>query len=323
MSADTASPHSTAPASSAAGRATTAPKPSSVVVWLAVLAAILAVVATIAGLTVGGGPGQSDFTTVRGDTAQLYGHGLYRYDSVFSGAGQRGTDVVTLVLGVPILIACLVVYRRGSLRAALLLVGILAYFLYVYASLALGYAFNSLFLVYVAISAASLYGLILLWRSIDLDALPAEVVDRLPRRAPAAFMFFSGVVVLGVWLQPIVTALADGEAPARMDSYTTAMTFALDLAIIAPALFISGALMLRRRPVGYLTAFPLLGIIMLLGPAIAAQTVSQSRAGIEFTPGEAIGPVAGFMVVCLWAIWTIVSVLRALPRGTPAGPDVG
>jgi len=106
-----------------------------------------------------------------------------------------------------------------------------------------------------------------------------------------------------------------------MDSYTTTMTYALDLAVIAPALFISGGLMLRGRPLGYLLGFPMLGIILLLGPSIAAQTVSQTRAGIELTPGEAVGPVAGFLVVCVWAIWVIVSVLRVLPRAGRAAED--
>jgi hypothetical protein len=303
-------------ASSQSGAGSVLMRSSAAVLWLGALVAALAVVATTAGLFGSGGGGGRAFTTVRGGSADLYGIGLYELDTVFSGAGQRGTDLVTLALGVPLLIVCLVFYRRGSLRAGLLLVGAFAYFLYVYSSLALGYAFNSLFLVYVAVFAASLYGLILLLRSIDLTALPADTLAGLPRRGPAAFMFVSAAVVLVVWLQPVAAALASGDAPARMDSYTTAMTYALDLAVIAPALFISGGLLLRRRPLGYLVGFPLLGIILLLGPAIAVQTISQARAGIEFSAGEAIGPVVGFLLVCAWAVWVVVSVLRGLPRRT-------
>jgi hypothetical protein len=291
---------------------------SPVVFWLGGIVAILAVVATATGLLVSSGAGERTFTTVRGATVHLYGSGLYRLDTVFNAAGQRGTDLITLALGVPLIVACLVFYRRGSLRAGLLLVGAFAYFLYVYASLALGYAFNQLFLVYVALFAASLYGLILLIRDIHLEALPEEIVQRLPRRGPAAFMAFSGLVVIVVWLQPVVAALLSGDAPARMDSYTTAMTYALDLAVIAPALFICAVLLLRGRPLGYLLGFPLLGIIMLLGPAIAAQTVSQVRAGVHLTPGEQVGPVVGFLVVCAWAIWVAVSILRRLPARRPA-----
>lgn len=285
---------------------------SSLVFWLGVGVAVLALVATLTGLLMADGAGERTFTTARGATVHLYGSGLYKLDTVFSAAGQRGTDLITLVLGVPLLLACLALYRRCSLRAALLLVGVFTYFLYVYASLALGCAFNELFLVYVALFAGSLYAMILLFRSIRLEALSAETVERLPRRGPSAFMLFSGVVVLVVWLQPVVTALLNGDAPARTEGYTTAVTHALDLAIIAPAVFICAALLLRRRPLGYLFAFPLLGIIVLLGPAIAAQTVAQVRAGVDLTPGEQVGPVMGFLVVSAWAIWIVVSVLRRL-----------
>ena len=292
------------------------------VLWLGAAVAVLAVVATAVGLLSTGGAGERTVTTGRGVTVHLYGAGLYKLDTVFSGAGQRGTDVITLALGVPLLVVCLVLYRRGSLRAGLLLVGVLAYFLYVYVSLALGYAFNQLFLVYVAVFAASFYGLILLLREFDLGALPAATLARLPRRGPAAFMCFSGAVVLVVWLQPVLTALLNGDAPARTDGYTTAMTFALDLAVVAPALFVCGTLLLRGRPLGYLLSFPLLGIIMLLGPAIAAQTVSQVHAGVSLTPGEQVGPVVGFLLVCAWAIWVIVSILRRLPGAArPVGPE--
>jgi hypothetical protein len=56
------------------------------------------------------------FTTVRGDAVDLFGAGVYRYDSVFSGAGNRGTDVVTLLIALPLLVASVLGCRRGSLR---------------------------------------------------------------------------------------------------------------------------------------------------------------------------------------------------------------
>jgi hypothetical protein len=92
--------------------------------------------------------GQSfPFTTLQGQTLQIYGQGLYFYDTVFIGAGSRGTDAVTLFLGIPLLLSFLILHRRGSLRGTLLLIGTLFYFLYVYAGFALGTViYNRLFL---------------------------------------------------------------------------------------------------------------------------------------------------------------------------------
>ena len=87
-----------------------------------------------------------------------FGAGIYRYDSLFSGAGNRGTDIVTLVIALPLLALSVLGYRRGSLRWQLVLTGALAYFLYVSASVAVGAAFNPAFLVYVSRSARACGG---------------------------------------------------------------------------------------------------------------------------------------------------------------------
>jgi hypothetical protein len=289
------------------------------VLWLGALIAVLALVAGLAGVLQSGGPGLTAVTTVRGDAAQLLGHGLYRYDTAFSGASFRGTDVVNIVLAVPALVVCLVLYRRGSVRGALALVGIITYFLYTYANVALGAAYNPLFLVYATLLSAGFYALVLLLRSLDLGALGSDALGRLPRRLPAVFFIVAGVLTTAVWLMPLVEALASGAPPARMDTYTTAVTFALDLALIVPACFVTARLLLRRAALGYLTAAALLGIIVLLGPNFIAQTISQVRAGVEFSGAEVAGPIGGFGAVAAAGIVVSVAILRRLP-GRCASP---
>ena len=68
---------------------------------LAAFAGVAAGVGSLLGLF--GSAHPVSFTTVRGEVVDLFGAGLYRYDSVFSGAGNRGTDVVTLVIALPLL----------------------------------------------------------------------------------------------------------------------------------------------------------------------------------------------------------------------------
>ncbi|MBW7885446.1 MAG: hypothetical protein H3C34_23015 [Caldilineaceae bacterium] len=285
-------------------------KPSKVVIWLSLLIALLAAVAAGTGLFWQDGGSPFSFTTVRGDTVQMYGQGLYRYDTLFIGAGTKGVDAVILFLAIPLIVVTILFYRRGSLRAGLLLLGTLAYFLYVYASMALGAAYNNLFLVYVVLFSASLFAFVLVFASIDRQALPAHFSPQLPRRGPALFMFAGGLVTLVVWGEPLVAALLQNRPPERMDSYTTMVTYALDLAIITPATILSGVLILRRNPLGYLIAFPLLVVVVLLGPQIAVSTTFQVSAGVSFPPAQIVGPIAGFAVLGLLAIWILVALLR-------------
>lgn len=177
--------------------------PSRLVVRLALLIALLALVAAGAGLA-GQDGAPTTFTTIRGETATLYGRGLYRHDSLMAGSGYLGQDAVVLFLGIPLLLLATYQYRRGSLRGGLLLSGILGFFLYVYASMAFGAAYNPLFLLYVALFSASLYAFVLTVTSIDLKALPTFIDQQIPRRGPAIFMFAGGLITLFVWGMPLV-----------------------------------------------------------------------------------------------------------------------
>ena len=291
---------------------------SGAILPLAIAIGLLALVATVVGLFWQTGGGSFTFTTLRGGTAEIFGQGLYRYDSVFTGAGNRGTDTVTLFLGVPFLALATMLYRRGSLRGGLLLTGILGYFLYVYATYSLGVAYNELFLVYVALFSASLFAFILAFNSIDLDALSSQVLDHLPRRGPGIFLIVAGLLTSLIWIEGPVTSLLTGLPPARMNSYTTLVTYALDLAIIVPSCIIGGVMILRRNALGYRIAFPLLVLIIMLVPGIIAQTIHQLSAGVSLSPGEIAGPVSGFLTLGLLAVLIIVAVLRKLPITSPS-----
>lgn len=77
----------------------------------------------------------------------------------------------------------------------------------------------------------------------------------------------------------------------------------------------AGALVLRRDPRGYLIAFPLLTLMVMLVPAIIAMTVSQLQAGIVFTTAEWAGPISGFLILGGPGIWIAARVLRRIPDG--------
>jgi hypothetical protein len=284
----------------------------NMVFTLAIAVAILAAVAAAVGLFYKTEAAPFPFTTLRGQTAQIYGQGLYHYDTLFFGAGFKGQDAVVLFLGVPLLVVAALLYPRGSLMGQLLLTGALGYFLYVYASMALGAAYNRMFLLYVTIFSASLFAFVQAFAAVDLDLIAAQLPGGLPRLGLAVFMFLAGAVTLFVWGGPLVATLFSGGVPDRMDSYTTMVTYALDLAIITPATIVCGLLVWQNNPLGYVLAAPLLTLVVLLAPQIILSTIFQRAAGVPFSTGEMVGPVAGFVVLGLAAAWLLVAILRGL-----------
>lgn len=287
---------------------------NSIVVRLCGVIVLLAIVAAGTGLFLYDEGKPYAFTTVRGETVNIYGQGLYHYDSLMAGSGQRGVDFVVLLFGIPLLVIAMLRYRRHTVRGGLLLIGALSYFLYVYASQSFGMAFNALFLVYVALFSTSFYTLILLVATTNVPQLISHFLDGLPHRAIGTFLVTSGLLTLAIWLEAPLRSLFTSQPPMLLGHSTTLFTHALDLAIIVPAAFISGMFVLRRDPRGYLIAFPLLVIIVMLVPTIISMTVCQLYAGIVFTTAEWVGPITGFLVLGGIGIWIIKQVLQRIPE---------
>jgi hypothetical protein len=135
--------------------------------WLVPLVVMLALVAAGVGLFYQEGGSSFAFTTVRGETVQIWGQGWYKFDSPIAALSFIAADLITLFLGIPLLVLSSLLYRRNSVRGGLLLTGALAYLLYNYTSVGFGAAYNDLFLVYVILFSASLFGLVLALSAFD------------------------------------------------------------------------------------------------------------------------------------------------------------
>lgn len=290
---------------------------SQAVLWLTLLIAGVAGVVAAIGLFAHAGGSTFAFTTLRGATATIYGKGMYRYDTMLIGAGFRGGDAVTLFVGVPVLLLSLWGHRRGSLRSSLILVGVLAYFLYIYTSLVFGAAFNSLFMLYLIIFSASLFAFVIAALAVDQGALVARLDARFRRRGVASFMIVIGLVLLIVWLGLTwLPSVLTGDGAALVDSYTTVVTYVLDLGIVVPFALLTGVYLFQQRTPGYLFAAIMLNLSWLLGLAIAASTVAQVMEGYPYTPGQLIGLVAPFVLMTLvggWLAWHFDRSVDAVP----------
>lgn len=291
-------------------------RPSRTVIWLTSLLAALALVAAAAGLLQDDGGGPSSVLTVRGETVWLYGQGLYRYETIRDGAGFKGVDLFLICAGVPLLLLCIALYRRGSLRGGLLLLGALAYFIYNAASMSFGYSYNDLFLIYLAQLSASLFAFALAVRSFDVQALPAHISERLPRRTIAGFLFAVGISLILVWgVLDILPALLAGRAPA-LTGHTTLPTHALDMGIIAPLAIIAAVLLLRRDPLGYLMSAILLVVSSVLGAGVLALSAAQLLAG-ALTLAETMVFVVPFVILTLVGVGLTLALLQSIQPSAP------
>lgn len=290
-------------------------KQGSALYWLVPLIAVLAIITAGVGLFSQGGDGPFLFTTIHGNTVEMYGHGLYRNDSLFVGGLFRGTDAITLFVSIPLLLVSYWFYRRGSLRGNIFMIGMLMYFLYIGATYTFSAVFNSLFLFYVALFSLSLFATIVALTTFDTQLLANKVKTGMPQRGIAIFMVIAGLGTLMLWLGELIGPLMTGQAPANLGPYTTMFTHGFDSAVITPATVITGTYLLRRKPLGYLLATPLLILCALIGVVVIAQTVSQASVGIFFPIGVYIGMIGSWVVMGAFAVGLTIAFFRNITDG--------
>jgi hypothetical protein len=259
-------------------------KSNDIVIRLALAIVPLALITAAAGVFWQGAGDPYPFSTLRGEVVMIRGHGLYRYDTVNSSSQEVGQDIVTLVIGIPLLITGIVLSRKGSMRGRLLLTGGLGYFLYTYASMSFLTAFNPLFLVYVALFSLSLFGFILALSGLNPDEVMHHVADHFPRRTIATYFVIVAAFLGMAWLGLVGPAMLKGTPPAGLESAITMIIQALDLGVIVPTSLVTATLLWNRRPWGYTLSSVVLLKILTMGAALISMIIVQLLAGVAVDP---------------------------------------
>jgi hypothetical protein len=208
---------------------------------------------------------------------------VYR-DNALISATFPAQDLVTLVVAVPLLVVGLLSERRGSARGRVVWLGMLFYAVYSYAFYMVGAAFNALFLPYVALASAAGWALVFSLPRLDIGETAAGLSRRGAARLVALVYLGVTAVGLGVlWTALSVGFLATGQVPAPVvaSGHPTAVVFALDLAVVVPAMTLAAVWLARRETRGWLLAglLSVWGPVYTLGLLVASLAVRRAEVG--------------------------------------------
>jgi hypothetical protein len=196
-----------------------------------------------------------------------------------------GNDGVTLVVGVPLLVAALLLARRGSVRGLLLWLGMLGYGAYNYAYYMLGAALNAFFPLYILPLVLSVVTLILALSRIDVADAAANFRPKTPVRIVGGYLVFVAVGLTFVWMV-MWAAYVFAAQPTPVEPEVFKLVAALDITIMVPALAFGGILLWRRNVWGYIVAAiaGIQGSLYLL--VLSINSVIQILSGLAEAPGE-------------------------------------
>ncbi|MFI7542347.1 hypothetical protein [Actinoplanes sp. NPDC049599] len=252
-------------------------------------------------------------------------------DGVYAGPAStaamlRADDLVTAAVAVPGLAVADRAVRRGSVRAWLVTISLLAYLVYTYCYHLFGTGFNDLFLLHAAVLAGALIALVLHLAAAD-GAVFAERVGAGPGVRGAAVVLGTLAVALGgMWVAVAVVNAVTGDVPAgsRLVETDTVvhLGMALDLSLLVPLYAAAAVLLWRRAAWGYpLGVLALLaGILHQVGYVVAmpAQVAAGVPGAVAHDPGEPA-------VVLLYVLGAVLLLRRTagfsspVPGGAAAG----
>ncbi len=240
---------------------------------------------------------------------------VYAQETASWAAQGFGQDWIDLVVVAPLLVICGIAIRRRSRVALFVLGGTLIYVVYSFVLYAFAMHFNALFLVYAGALGVAFYALLGL--ALHLYRGDAEIWfrDHLPfMRFGGVFLIVVSVGFAALWLSTIIPALVRGSPPAELAEagLVTNPVYVLDLALMLPALFVTGLLLLRRRGAGLVLAPIMVSFNALMTLALIGMMLAMRSRGLT-ADATVIGAMSLLAAISVFLLVAFIRPLRRFP----------
>ena len=230
--------------------------------------------------------------------------GVLRGPAVMNGSA-RGTALVILVLGIPALLIAMWSTAKGSIRALIVWLGVIAYLSYNAVMFIFATPFNQLFLFYVAMFSLSFWSATSILHQVDVEALRARFSPRLPVRGLAAYAL--AIVALNglTWLRNVVPSVLSSTPPSWLDGtgLGTHPVYVLDLAFWLPLMAVAAFWLWHRRPWGYL----------LVGSILIMWVVESVGVAVDQWMGSAADPASTVASAAMTPVFGVLALVGLIP----------
>jgi hypothetical protein len=147
---------------------------------------------------------------------------------------------------------------------------------YYAASISFGVSYNRFLLLYIALFTTTLFGMFAILRRISINKLQFQSSQGVYR-----FLILSGVALIVAWLPDIIPTIVKGTSLPLIETYTTEITYVLDMGVIAPLCLVSFFLLKRKDSLGAVLLAILFKACMIVGVMMIPQTICQVLSGFE------------------------------------------
>lgn len=237
--------------------------------------------------------------TITASCIGLFTPDFYAKETLNWQAQSVGQDLIDLVLITPCLLITSILAYRNNRAAFMMWGGVVLYLTYTFVLYCFDVHFNKLFVVYCLCLSLSFYSLVyFLFTQSKQNIIYAG--GEPATRVIGIYFIIIAVLFYFLWLAEVVPASIQNTIPksvAEAGLFTNGVQV-LDLAIILPAIFITGILLMRRISLGFMLAPIILTFFILMDITIGALAVVMKVKGVE----------VDLMLTGIMSVLTLVSV---------------
>lgn len=186
-----------------------------------------------------------------------------------------GQDIGNLIATIVLLFSTYFLSKK-SIKTFFIWQGTLLYFIYAYLIYAFFIHFNYLFLVYIIVLGLSFYTVIGSLFEQDLISISKSFLSKHEKSA-SILLIIIGSLFGFLWLSEIIPALISSTIPASLinTGLWVSPVQVIDLAIVLPAMIITGIFLIKKNFLGRLFSGPWLMFSTLMGSSIVATMIME------------------------------------------------
>lgn len=210
-----------------------------------------------------------------------------------------GNDWFNLLVAAPLLSVAAIMAARGSVRARLVWIGVLAAMVYNYAFYLIGAQINAAFPLYVALVLTAAVALARVLLATRPGPEHAGVARGIGAKIAAAYLIGVAVVLSMVWTV-LWHGILSGTAQGGLGPDAFQVVAALDMLFLVPVLVLGGVLLWTRQPwAGIIGPAAAIHGACYLG-ILATNAVNGVVLGHAVPPGETVvwGPLFAATLLC-------------------------
>jgi len=185
---------------------------------------------------------------------------LYK-DNDFVKTAWLANDWITLIIAIPAFLIAMFFGKKQIVKAELVWLGLLNYFLYNYAFYLFGAVFNRMFLLYVLICSLSFFSILGYFSILEVRKIRFD--DKIIKWI-TVFLLLLSVMLCLIEIPPCIEFISDDKIPVLniKTGLHTNVVYALDLTFIVPCMVIASVLNLKKNIWG-----GIISVIMLVKAA--------------------------------------------------------